>query len=601
MFSSQLCAFLIVLSNVFLRACCGLTDVTETVFPNHLNHGTIAAVGDFNSDKQTDLFVLTNQGRHLDILLMGDKHPQYFKKDRRMQLDMNETMTGVVPGDYDGDSQMDILVTTAPGNAMATVVHIFWGTTKSIGPSVTLPVSFTDEPLVMDSNGNMIPDIFGETIDGHRVFCEVLDRNEGNVSCQPLDGHNDTQFLPLRRPHSNAFLDLVGNNHLPDLLLTTRNETSSTFSFEVWENQNEGFTWDGQPLYPPPGVNIAHIGQSAFADIDGNGKQDHLLPVCEDADCHASSVYAYLNNQWSLLLKTAAWDDLTWGFVPPTVSGLPITLRMGDHNLDGYPDALVVIQVKTEKVLARRAALLINSPCENAATCTPGGRTFTVQPISGVLNVTVATFFDLFEKGVLDIVLMSDQGQGKDFQLHALENSFSEDVCFLKIMVLSGLCFADCKSGKPYGVNQPGPLVWYKTTGSDGTTQTSSAAQLSQTAHLALQLPYTVFGLGRTPNFVDELWVEIPAPPGKEARVRRWTSIIPNSQLIIIPQPMDQPEQWLNKLLVTPGQQALLTAGALLGTCMFIAGIVGGLHWKERRSDQKERRQEAHHFHFEAL
>eukprot|EP00058_Branchiostoma_floridae_P008635 XP_002594123.1 hypothetical protein BRAFLDRAFT_118775 [Branchiostoma floridae] len=548
MWSSQLFASLLVLSNVFLH-CCGLTDVTETVFPNHLNHGTIAAVGDFNSDKQTDLFVLTNQGRHLDILLMKDKHPQYFEKDRRLQLDMNETMTGVVPGDYDGDSQMDILVTTMPSNTMATKVHIFWGRTKSIGASVTLPVSFTDEPLVMDSNGNMIPDIFGETVEGHRVFCEILDRNQGNVSCQPLDGRNDTLFLPLRRPHSNAFLDLVGTNRFPD----------------------------------------------------GNGKQDHLLPICETADCHQSSVYAYLDNQWSLVLKSAAWDDVTWGFVPPTVGHLPITLRMGDHNLDGYPDALAVIQVRTDKGPERRAALLINSPCVEAGSCTPGGRTFTVQPITGVPNVTVATFFDLFEKGVLDIVLMSDQGQGKDFQLHALENSFSEDVCFLKIMVLSGLCFSDCKSGKPYGVNQPGPLVWYKTTGSDGTTQTSSAAQLSQTAHLALQLPYTVFGLGRTPNFVDELWVEIPAPPGKEPRVRRWTSIIPNSQLIIIPQPMDQPDQWLNKLLVTPGQQALLTAGALLGTCMFIAGIVGGLHWKERRHDQKERRQEAHHFHFEAL
>ena len=37
-----------------------------------------------------------------------------------------------------------------------------------------------------------------------------------------------------------------------------------------------------------------------------------------------------------------------------------------------------------------------------------------------------------------------------------------------------------------------------------------TAAQLSQSAYFALQCPYTVFGLGRTPNFVDKLAVGIP-------------------------------------------------------------------------------------------
>ena len=37
-----------------------------------------------------------------------------------------------------------------------------------------------------------------------------------------------------------------------------------------------------------------------------------------------------------------------------------------------------------------------------------------------------------------------------------------------------------------------------------------SAFQLSQSAYMPLQLPYTVFGLGQTPNFVDKLEVGIP-------------------------------------------------------------------------------------------
>ena len=37
-----------------------------------------------------------------------------------------------------------------------------------------------------------------------------------------------------------------------------------------------------------------------------------------------------------------------------------------------------------------------------------------------------------------------------------------------------------------------------------------SASQLSQSAYLPLQLPYSVFGLGQTPNFIDKLEVGIP-------------------------------------------------------------------------------------------
>ena len=37
----------------------------------------------------------------------------------------------------------------------------------------------------------------------------------------------------------------------------------------------------------------------------------------------------------------------------------------------------------------------------------------------------------------------------------------------------------------------------------------SCAAQLPQTAHHALQLPYTIFGLGLAPNFLDFVYVNV--------------------------------------------------------------------------------------------
>ena len=49
----------------------------------------------------------------------------------------------------------------------------------------------------------------------------------------------------------------------------------------------------------------------------------------------------------------------------------------------------------------------------------------------------------------------------------------------------------------------------------------STAAQLSQSAYFALQCPYTVFGLGRTPNFVDDLAVGMPGSI-KRVRIGLW-------------------------------------------------------------------------------
>ncbi|XP_043958671.1 uncharacterized protein itfg1 isoform X2 [Gambusia affinis] len=169
--------------------------------------------------------------------------------------------------------------------------------------------------------------------------------------------------------------------------------------------------------------------------------------------------------------------------------------------------------------------------------------------------------------------------------------------------VLSGLCSNACPEDvKPFGVNQPGPYVMYTTVDSNGYLKNASAGQLSQSAHFSLQLPYTVLGLGRSANFLDHLFVGIPRKPGEtETRKHEWTAIIPNSQLIVIPFPHNTPRRWSAKLYLTPSNSVLLTAIALIGVCVFILVIIGILHWKEKKADDREKRQEAHRFHFDAM
>ncbi|KAG2469765.1 TIP protein, partial [Polypterus senegalus] len=154
----------------------------------------------------------------------------------------------------------------------------------------------------------------------------------------------------------------------------------------------------------------------------------------------------------------------------------------------------------------------------------------------------------------------------------------------------------------PFGVNQPGPYVMYTSVDANGYLKNASAGQLSQSAHFALQLPYTVFGLGRSANFLDHLYVGIPRPLRETApRQQEWTAIIPNSQLIVIPFPPNNPHNWSAKLYLTPSNIVMLTAIALIGVCVFILVIIAILHWQEKKADDREKRQEAHRFHFDAM
>jgi integrin alpha FG-GAP repeat containing protein 1 len=108
--------------------------------------------------------------------------------------------------------------------------------------------------------------------------------------------------------------------------------------------------------------------------------------------------------------------------------------------------------------------------------------------------------------------------------------------------VIPGKCNVDScpKKSLPYGLNYPGALVLMNTTSYDNQFKSMYATQLSQSSHMALQLPYTIFGLGATPNFVEELMVGF-LTTNEHFEVKgiskEWRQIIPNSQLVINPFP----------------------------------------------------------------
>ncbi|KAF2983199.1 hypothetical protein EK904_000562 [Melospiza melodia maxima] len=182
-------------------------------------------------------------GNELVIFLADQKEP-YFKP--RVKLPMKSlgvTITSVVPGDYDGDSQMDVLLTTqAPSHGKDELsVFIFWGHNQTLeknpkcwgkhnelwGLEEESEVKnsgsgwFVLRPLA-SFNGDLIPDVFGVTSDSSKP--------------QILLGGNHCVLA------QRMAVEIAGREETKkkktDLFLTT-SPNSKTIQFETWVNKEE--------------------------------------------------------------------------------------------------------------------------------------------------------------------------------------------------------------------------------------------------------------------------------------------------------------------------------------------------------------------------
>ncbi|CAB0006429.1 unnamed protein product [Nesidiocoris tenuis] len=567
-----------------------------------MTSGIPAAFGDFNSDEYPDLFVIDNKDRrNIEILLGGDGDPLIKKSGKSRKCRMDYPVTSLVPGDFDGDAVMDVLVTMDRQNASTGCsrlkdtqeVRVLWGDgdTLMCNSSFNQPLFMCGQPLAMDYNMDMIIDLFGE-LNSKRTFW-VFNKTRNYPKVVEMVRSTDPEFKalsPLRIPHSHAFLDL-SSDYSPDMFVTTE------AGFEIWlkdPRTPEGFVYSDETWKFPEGVK--HAGQSIFLDTELKGKLDHIFPACHDDACTNSSLYVRLNNKW-LPLKINFHDKTNgvWGFVPPNPSSIiqnVITLHGGDYNMDGYPDLLATLKSGTKT----KTFLLKNEQC--VADCAEYSRTFTIawDELSPANNNTqLGVFYDFMQDGILDIIFV------RNGTTTAFKNNLDYDANFIKVMVITGLkehpvpVIPSPSRKKTYGTNLPGPLISYNSTDQDDKPRASVSPQLPQSAYMSLHLPYTLFGLGRTPNFVDKLTV------GIYNKTRYWTQIIPNSQMVVIPIPLNDPSRWTARLFVTPSKLIVKSFIALLGTCLFLTLIIAVLWWRERREDHQEKRQESHLFHYDGM
>lgn len=423
-----------VLSNIILivliTKCIAISDMTESSFGKH-KEGIIAAFGDFNSDELTDAFVIKNFS-NVDVYLAYDKEP-FLRPSSYACNFSNIVITSIVPGDFDGDAYMDIMLTTQNSDDITDIhsVRVLWGGGSSLNCSDADDVkAYTvGQPLAMDYNRDMILDLFGMNTQYQRVFW-IFDNSRSNPLPKPMG--NDL-FKAIKLPHSHSFLD-VNDDNAADLLVTT------TSNVEVWLNDEfEGFKYNNsiELLIGQPAI----YGQALFLDVALSGEFFLVIPVCFDVLCNNSTILINDNQQWhDLHVDFNDGKGTQWRFVPPKQEIYldAITMRSGDFNMDGYPDILMTLSPVGSN--ETKVFLLHNAPCD-----LPGckfHRTFAVQWDifdSFGNDVIMATFYDFYMDGVLDIIYVKKNVTTQKLTMHSFRNELEYDTNFIKVIVVTGL------------------------------------------------------------------------------------------------------------------------------------------------------------------
>lgn len=387
----QIIALVLVLT---IRGICA-TDITSQAFGG-INDTIISAFGDFDSDELTDVFVRSTDGRTLEILLASDQEPLLRRSPNTICRFKRLNITSIVPGDFDGDAFMDLLITSKSNRSNDLLdVYINWGGSDILNctdENEEPLLQMIGEPVALDYNSDMIIDLFGLNEQKQRTFWIFKKSHEKPQEIQmeiPADEH----LSHLKVPHSHAYLDL-NNDFRADLFLVTEN------GFEVWHGNDVGFNYSETRV--PTVIDNAVYGQSIFLDIELNENIAQVLPICFDQRCQSSAILAYVNGKY-FNLDISFTDDKNqmWQFIHPkskqhSVYQNSITLRGGDFNLDGYPDMLVTLQsaTNTSKI---QTFLMENVECNHCGQLT---RSFAIQwgAFAGSADGTVVgAFYDFYQ------------------------------------------------------------------------------------------------------------------------------------------------------------------------------------------------------------
>jgi len=223
-----------------------------------------------------------------------------------------------------------------------------------------------------------------------------------------------------------------------------------------------------------------------------------------------------------------------------------------------------------------------------------------------VIDARGVAFVDIDEDGTLDIMVQRS-GNGGQGNVLFVQNNFYYDAFFLKAIVLNGACDDgwctvpnSTTRYHPFGVSYSGATYKYTVFDTSGRRSAAQAGQLPQTSYHSLLTPYSFFGLGRTNNYIENLFVG--STKHTEEHFINMEGVIPNSKVVILPpSSRDEDAPWKRELYLRPGSWIPWVTVTVIVATVLLAVIVFVLYLNEQREDELERRRASHHINFDAL
>ncbi|KAG8858531.1 hypothetical protein FRB96_005203 [Tulasnella sp. 330] len=625
-------------------------------------NGRVAAFGDFNGDQFLDVVTLSNDQRTLTLYTWNHVD---FTFNEQTTLELPTNVLNIVPGDFTHDGKLDLLVmsqSSDSSNQMSMGVYV--GTTQGLSTSpLEIPPSTTAQPIAIDSNGDMRIDLLGLSPTGSGSTMKLWQNTWDNSN--PSNSTLFTQVNPLfvggapcelSDPHSSAVLDFDGDC-LADLFLVCKGSQPGQLEYQIWLSDKTGSFVYSQGGQLPPGT-----GAISFADMDRDGTLDMVFPTCgtvssstgSGTDCYINIVYnkqkplcspgtrrncrlpedlctsdpsftfdftdissndayskisvASIVSQLKLGIAGLLFTDRTYN--PP----LPVPLKIGDADLDGFPDILAIVSHLSQYRMDNKPWMLRSIPCDGQALpdngrCAKGRRTFElvthhVEALATINDARGVAFLDMDEDGTLDM-LVQRTGQQANQKITFIQNNFFYDSFFLKAIVLNGACDGWCQPANssdpkyhPFGVSYSGATYKYTVIDTTGSRSATQVAQLPQTSYHSLLTPYAFFGLGRTNNYIENLFVG--STKHSAQHFINMEGVIPNSKVVIMP-PSNDEGAWRKELYLRPGEWIPWVMLTVIVATIILAVVVFALHLNEKREDEMERRRALHDINFDAL
>ncbi|KAJ2858467.1 hypothetical protein J3B02_000217 [Coemansia erecta] len=587
--------------------------------------GTPAAFGDFNNNQQSDLFVITPDQKHMQVWLWNVVERR-FQHLESADIDAGFDIDNVVVGDFNMDDKLDVLLQGVGNNNDEVTMKAYLGDGRSaFSEAGSVPGAAGGLPFAFDYRGEGRTDLLGWPADQGAddsawVWTHADGASEDNAlfaTTSFVAGNSTASGSPkmckLAAPHSSAFVDLNGDC-LADLFVVCEGNEE----YQIWSNTQSGFVFSQTGKLP------SNAGPVSFADMNADGSIDMVIPVigstqiyivyneqrplCVGARKNQESCRKYkkiceADEQFSFSLKDAQIIDVKGIWSGETILGsvdgfsAPPPARLADLNLDGYPDIAIITQ-KSKK--ENHIRLLRSEAC---ADCRAGSKnqmdhrsyaaiTDGVDVLNTLGRPQDVAFFDIDGTGTPDL-LVHYLDASNSRRVAAIYNNFFTDAFF----ITARACPSSASNTRSYAGLVPGASFKYLLMSDSGLKHVAQAVQAPQSAYRALFTPYTIIGIGRTNNYIEDFSVGSTSQLG--TRIRLFEGLIPNSKVLVFP--VNSTNDWRLELYMNRSESTPYILATLLTAMGVLAITVVALGALERKADQRQKQMALHSINFDAL